>query len=117
MAPPPADLPGLGSPASAARPSMAGLSAAHKEAVLKMEQSGWAATQWHAGFTLLHWAAKHGSVEWCEYFLALGANGSLRDDRGKNPAEYAAAKGHADVYAFLSKLSPKLSPRAASPRA
>ena len=46
--------------------------------------------QWHAGFTLLHWAAKHGSVEWCEYFLALGADPTLRDDRGKTPAESSA---------------------------
>jgi hypothetical protein len=49
------------------------------------------------GYTPLHQAASAGKASAVEMLLAAGANVSLRCDQGKLAAEYAEAKGHADV--------------------
>jgi len=54
----------------------------------------------------LHWAAKHGSAEWAEAFLALGCDPAERDaDFGRTPLHVAAKASNAKVAQVLLPVS------------
>ena len=38
---------------------------------MRQAERGWDAVPWKKGFTLLHWAARRGAVDWCQYLLTL----------------------------------------------
>ena len=42
---------------------------AYRDFVASVEKSGWSQTQWHNGFTLLHWACDKGLPQWVDYFI------------------------------------------------
>jgi len=79
------------------------LPADYRKALLKVEKRGWAGTKWDRGYTLLHWAARNGDKELCMFLIAaLGADPTMRDDRGLTPKDHASKKGYGEVVALFT---------------
>jgi len=59
------------------------------------------------GFTPLHHAAEHGSLEAARTLLALGADRTLRNQMGQRPVDVARDRLQSDVAALLDSLPPR----------
>ncbi|OAB79342.1 hypothetical protein WSTR_05300 [Wolbachia endosymbiont of Laodelphax striatellus] len=53
------------------------------------------------GWTLLHWAARKGQLEFAKFLVDKGANISAEDEYGKKPIHRAAMAGHRNIMEFL----------------
>jgi ankyrin repeat protein len=58
------------------------------------------------GFTPLHHAAEHGSLEAARALLALGADRTVRNQMGQRPIDIARDRLNDDVAALLDSLPP-----------
>eukprot|EP00392_Amoebophrya_sp_AT5.2_P010405 g10465.t1 len=67
------------------------------DAISQVAKRGWNRMKWANNFTLLHWAARAGRVELCQYFLVKGADFRHKDDFHRSALDYARRKTHADV--------------------
>jgi len=65
---------------------------------------GWRAMSWRDGFTMLHWASKHGHEDVCKYLVNLDANPSDKDGQGRSPIDMATTAGHQDLAITLGSL-------------
>ena len=63
--------------------------------------------QQQGGYTALHEAAMHNSVERAEALLEAGADRSIRSDDGLTAAEMAAQKGNKEVLEALNAAPPR----------
>lgn len=73
------------------RPDVAKLPAPYLYVLEQVENEGWEKMDWKNGWTLLHWAAKAGHADVCEYLMALRADARSRDAQGKSPIDLAEA--------------------------
>jgi hypothetical protein len=81
----------------------------YKKALEKVERRGWINTKWDRGYTLLHWAARQGKLNVCQYLMANhDAPPDARDDKQLLPYDHAKKKQHHDVMDFFEKLEPTI---------
>ena len=62
--------------------------------------------QQQGGYTALHEAAMHNSVERAQALLDAGADRTIRDDDGLTAAEMAAQKGNREVLEIILQATP-----------
>ncbi|HYW13204.1 MAG TPA: ankyrin repeat domain-containing protein [Longimicrobium sp.] len=55
----------------------------------------------HGGYTALHSAAQHGSIELIDLLLGAGAEPDLAAEDGRRPIDFARETGHAEAAAHL----------------
>jgi len=88
------------------RPDVEDLAPAYKKVLENIEKHSWRAMEWKGGWTMLHWAAKHGKKELCLYLLTQQANPSEKDDEGRSALDVAREANHTDLLvAFQEKLT------------
>ena len=58
------------------------------------------------GMTPLHWAVVNGHINAVKFFLAHGADGTLRDRNNKTPLDLAIASGQTAIKELLQARSP-----------
>lgn len=88
------------------RPDVEDLAPAYKKVLENIEKHSWRAMEWKGGWTMLHWAAKHGKKELCLYLLTQQANPSEKDDEGRSVLDVAREAHHMDLLvAFQEKLT------------
>eukprot|EP00435_Cladocopium_sp_Y103_P074518 s52_g49.t1 len=88
------------------RPDVDDLAPAYKKVLENIEKHSWRAMEWKGGWTMLHWAAKHGKKELCLYLLTQQANPSEKDDEGRSALDVAREANHMDLLvAFQEKLT------------
>lgn len=85
-------------------PSLDQVAEPYASAIRLVEEKGWDNMRWTNDFTLLHWAARNGNLEYAEYFLNKGARVNDRDARGKRAVDYAIDRGHTHMVALLQEL-------------
>ena len=56
------------------------------------------------GFTPLHHAAEHGSLDAARVLVSLGADRTMLNEQGQRPVDVARERGHPDVAALLDSL-------------
>lgn len=77
----------------------------YKKALEKVERRGWHNTQWDRGYTLLHWAARTGSLDLCKFFIVSeSADPYKEDERGLKPKDHAAKKKHQGIIDLFDTL-------------
>jgi len=66
-------------------------------AIRSVVNNGWDNTTWHRGYTALHLAGELGSAEVVPLLLALRANPSAQDAKGRTAVDVARKRGHKEV--------------------
>lgn len=79
------------------RPDIEDLTPAYKKVLEEIEKHSWRAMEWKGGWTMLHWAAKHGKKDLCLYLLNQQANPAEKDDEGRSAVDVARDSNHMDL--------------------
>eukprot|EP00811_Abedinium_folium_P036252 NODE_8979_length_1455_cov_3.017319.p1 GENE.NODE_8979_length_1455_cov_3.017319~~NODE_8979_length_1455_cov_3.017319.p1 ORF type:complete len:424 (-),score=112.67 NODE_8979_length_1455_cov_3.017319:39-1310(-) len=91
-----------------AMPDISFLAPNYRAVLERITEQGWASVpSWKDGFTMLHWAAREGHAELCEYLVHLQADANAQDISGRTPLDIALKAGHSELQPKLQELGVK----------